>query len=142
MAKVSVIIAAYNIQEYIGWCIESCINQTLDHIEIIIVNDWSTDKTLDIINKYDDSKIKVINKRNEGLIEARKSGFNVANGEYILFIDGDDWIKLEALNILYNFAKEKSYDIVCYRWLCKYDDQTEKKEWVLIVQVYKNIQNY
>ena len=63
MAKVSVIIAAYNIQEYIGRCIESCINQTLEDIEIIIVNDGSTDNTLDIINKYNDFRIKVINKK-------------------------------------------------------------------------------
>ena len=129
MAKVSVIIAAYNIQEYIGRCIESCINQTLEDIEIIVVNDGSTDKTLDIINKYDDSRIKVINKKNEGLIEARKSGFNVANGEYILFVDGDDWIKLETLSILYNATKEKNYDMICYKWVWKYDDGTEEKGW-------------
>lgn len=141
MAKVSVIIAAYNIQEYIGRCIESCINQTLEDIEIIVVNDGSTDKTLDIINKYDDSRIKVINKKNEGLIEARKSGFNIAVGEYILFVDGDDWIKLETLNTLYNFVKEKNYDIVCYKWIWKYDDGTEKKGWdVNSSDIQKNVE--
>lgn len=129
MAKVSVIIAAYNIQEYIGRCIESCINQTLEDIEIIIVNDGSTDNTLDIINKYNDFRIKVINKKNEGLIEARKSGFNIAKGEYILFVDGDDWIKQETLEVLYNYAEEMNYDIVCYKWLWKYNDGIEKKGW-------------
>lgn len=140
MAKVSVIIAAYNIQEYIGRCIESCINQTLEDIEIIVVNDGSTDKTLDIINKYDDSRIKVINKKNEGLIEARKSGFNIAKGEYILFVDGDDWIKLDALNVLYNSAKERNDDIVCYKWMWKYDDDTEKKGWdVNSINIQKDV---
>lgn len=140
MKKVSVIIAAYNIQEYIGRCIESCINQSLEDIEIIVVNDGSTDKTLDIIKKYDDSRIKVINKKNEGLIEARKSGFNIAEGEYILFVDGDDWLKLETLNILYNVAKEKNYDMICYKWLYKFDDDTEKKGGgVNSINIYKDV---
>lgn len=129
MIKASIIIAAYNIEDYIGRCIESCINQTLQDIEIIIVNDGSTDKTLDVIKKYNDSRIKIIDKENEGLIEARKSGFKIANGEYVLFIDGDDWIKIDTLNILYTTAKEKNYDIVCYKWVWKYEDGTEERGW-------------
>lgn len=129
MIKASIIIAAYNIEDYIGRCIESCINQTLKDIEIIIVNDGSTDKTLDVIRKYNDSRIKIIDKKNEGLIEARKSGFKIANGEYILFVDGDDWINIDTLSILYKTAKEKNYDIVCYKWMWKYDDGTEEIGW-------------
>ena len=131
MKKVSIIIAAYNIEDYIERCLISCMNQTFKDIEIIVVNDGSTDRTLEKINKctYDDSRVKIIDKKNAGLIEARKSGFNIAKGEYILFVDGDDWIDLESIRILYNKAKENNYDIVCYKYLLKYEDGTEKKGW-------------
>lgn len=131
MAKVSIIIAAYNIEDYIERCLISCMNQTFQDIEIIVVNDGSTDSTLEKINKctYYDSRVKIIDKKNAGLIEARKSGFKIAKGEYILFIDGDDWIDLESIRILYNKAKENDYDIVCYKYLLKYEDGTEKKGW-------------
>ncbi|MDU2673334.1 MAG: glycosyltransferase family 2 protein [Clostridium sp.] len=129
MKKVSIIIAAYNIEEYISRCIESCINQTYDNIEIIIVNDGSTDRTLEIINKYrENKKIIVINKDNEGLIEARKSGYKVATGEYVLFIDGDDWLNLNAINQLYMRAIETDADIVWYKYLFAYDNNTFKKK--------------
>lgn len=129
MSKVSIIIAAYNIEDYIERCLVSCMNQTFEDIEIIVVNDGSTDNTLEIINKctYGDNRVKIIDKKNEGLIEARKSGFEIAKGEYVLFVDGDDWIDLDTISTLYNKAKEKDYDIVCYNYLLKYEDGTEKK---------------
>ena len=76
MAKVSIIIAAYNIEDSIERCLISCMNQTFQDIEIIVVNDGSTDSTLEKINKctYYDSRVKIIDKKNAGLIEARKSG--------------------------------------------------------------------
>ena len=100
--KVSVIIPAYNIEDYIGRCLESIIKQTLKDIEIIVVNDGSNDNTLAIINVFarKDNRIKIVDKKNKGSIEARKSGFKVANGEFILFIDGDDWIENDCLEIL------------------------------------------
>lgn len=114
--KVSVIVAAYNIENYINRCIESLVNQTLYDIEIIVVNDGSTDNTLNNIEQYSkqDHRIKVINKSNEGLVAARKSGFEIANGEYVLFVDGDDWLKLECCDLLYNKAKKDCADIVYY----------------------------
>lgn len=131
MPKVSIIIAAYNIERYIEKCLISCINQSFKDIEIIVVNDGSTDKTIEIIKNYKnkDCRIKIIDKKNSGLIDARKSGFEVANGEYILFVDGDDWLDTNAINILYNSAKEKDYDIVCYKYLLKYEDGSKKKGW-------------
>lgn len=128
--KVSVIVAAYNIEEYIERCILSIINQTLKEIEIIIVNDGSTDKTLEkIINlSLKDNRIKVVNKNNEGVLEARKTGLNVSNGEYILFVDGDDWLENNTLEILYSSAKTGNKDIILYNAFWSYDDRKEVRE--------------
>lgn len=125
--KVSVIIAAYNIEDYIGRCLKSVIQQTLTDIDIIVVNDGSTDNTLSIINDIaqKDNRIKVINKKNAGLIEARKSGFKVSNGEYILFIDGDDWLERGCLKRLYDKAKKSDADIVIYNAFYSYDNKKE-----------------
>lgn len=124
MPKVSIIVAAYNIEKYIIRCLDSLINQTFKDIEIIVVNDGSIDNTLQKIKELskNDKRIKVIDKQNGGLIEARKSGFKEARGSYVLFIDGDDWLKSNTIEILYNKAIENNYDIVCYKFLCAYDD--------------------
>ncbi len=121
MVKVSVIIPAYNIQEYIERSISSCMMQTFKDIEIIVINDGSTDNTLDIINKLKqkDSRIIVIDKENQGSMEARKSGLKIAKGDYILFVDGDDYITLDAIEVLYNKAINKDYDIVCHDFFDK-----------------------
>lgn len=127
--KVSVIIAAYNIQDYIDKCLTSVVKQTLTDIEIIIVNDGSTDMTLckieDIANR--DNRIVIVNQDNKGIVEARKSGLQMARGEYVLFVDGDDWLELDALEKLYNNAKQYSSDIVLYHSFWAYDDIREKK---------------
>lgn len=123
--KVSVIIAVYNIERYIERCILSVINQSLKEIEIIVVNDGSNDNSSIIINNLSkkDPRIKVINKKNEGLVEARKSGMNIANGEYLLFIDGDDWIEKECLYKLYKSAYKNNSDIVQFNAYKSYDDR-------------------
>lgn len=117
--KVSIIVIAYNIEQYIDRCLDSIINQTFKDIEIIVVNDGSTDRTLNkILDKsYKDDRIKIIDKKNEGSIEARKSGYEVATGDYILFVDGDDWIKDSSIEILYSTAIKGNYDVVCFKFL-------------------------
>lgn len=129
MAKVSIIIPAYNIENYIERCMISCINQTFKDIEIIVVNDGSTDKTLDKVNKLKskDNRIVVIDKKNEGSMEARKSGWNIAKGEYIFFVDGDDYIHKDAVEILYSKAKKQNYDVVCYKFLIEDKDGMTRK---------------
>src|SRR5690625_3095089 len=94
MPKVSLIVAAYNIEKYIKKCLQSLINQTLLNIEIIVVNDGSTDNTLKEINRMEevDDRIKIINQTNKGVMRAREVGFERAKGEYLLFVDGDDWL--------------------------------------------------
>ena len=123
--KISVILCAYNEEKFIRKAIESVVNQTLKCIEIIIVNDGSTDNTLDIINGYakDDSRIKVIDQENIGLGASRNKGMKIAAGEYVTFLDADDWFIEEAFEISYNEAKEKDTDITMYQMI-NYDDET------------------
>lgn len=126
--KVSVIVAAYNIEDYIERCLISLVNQTLNQIEIIVVNDGSTDQTKNIIETISkkDDRVIVINQENKGLIEARKSGFKRAKGDFILFIDGDDWLEKRCLEILYNKAEDRNLDIVMYNAFNSYDSSKEK----------------
>ncbi len=125
--KVSVIVSAYNIEEYIEKCLLSIMNQTLYDIEIIIVNDGSRDNTLKKIKDIakNDKRINIINQENKGSIEARKAGLNIANGEYILFVDGDDWLEINALELLYENAINNNSDIVIYDAYLSYDDRKE-----------------
>ena len=111
--KVSIIVPAYNVENYIEDCLNSLVNQTLKDIEIIVVNDESTDSTFDIIKKYanNDSRIKVINQKNQGVAGARNSGLEIALGEFIGFVDSDDWIDSNYFELLYNSAKENDADM-------------------------------
>ncbi|MEF2820386.1 MAG: glycosyltransferase [Clostridium sp.] len=125
--KISVIIIAYNIEEYIERCLKSVLMQSLSEIEIIIINDGSTDNTLKIINELviNDSRVKIINKKNSGIIEARKSGIEIASGEYILFVDGDDWLELNACDRLYEIATENNLDLIIYNAFWVYKDKKD-----------------
>ena len=88
---VSVVMPAYNVEKTIGRAIDSVIHQTYTNLELIIVNDGSTDATLDVIQKYSDSRIIVISQANGGLSCARNVGMRKAKGDYLVFIDSDDW---------------------------------------------------
>ena len=91
---ISVIIPVYNVQNYLKECLDSVCRQTYQNIEIILVNDGSTDKCNQICRDYhkNDNRIKLIEKPNGGLVSARKAGIQQANGAYIAFVDGDDWV--------------------------------------------------
>jgi glycosyltransferase involved in cell wall biosynthesis len=124
MPKISLIVAAYNIEDYIERCIESLLNQTFTDIEIVIVNDGSTDGTLDKIKNVikNDNRVKLIDKENEGVVEARRTGFINSTGDYILFIDGDDWLDVRTCQKCYEKLLEDNYDIVYYGYYMAYDD--------------------
>ena len=114
MAKISVIIPVYNVEKYLRQCLDSVINQTLKDIEIICVNDGSTDGSLNILQEYanKDKRIKVISQENKGLSGARNVGIKSAKGEYIGFIDSDDWIDKTFYENLYKAGKSNKADIV------------------------------
>lgn len=124
MFKISFIIAAYNIEDYIERCLNSILIDERDDFEVLVVNDGSTDNTLNIINKYaeKDKRVKVITQDNKGLLEARKTGFINAKGEYILFIDGDDWIDNKLKDNCYRYAKDNELDILLFNAYLAYDD--------------------
>jgi glycosyltransferase involved in cell wall biosynthesis len=115
MPKVSVIIPVYNVEKYLPRCLDSVCNQTLKDIEIICINDFSPDNSLSILNKYaeKDDRFKIINKsENGGLSTARNLGMDIAKGNYIFFLDSDDWIDLDYLYKMYNSAIENDVDVV------------------------------
>lgn len=101
-ALISVIVPIYNVEKYLEKCLKSIVNQSYNNLEIILVNDGSTDGCLDIIEKYKklDDRIKVINKKNGGLSDARNCGMKVANGDYVAFIDSDDFLELDMFEYI------------------------------------------
>ena len=103
--KISVIIPVYNVEKYIRECIESVLNQTLKDIEIIAVNDGSRDNSIKIIEEYlSDARLKIINKENGGASFARNIGMKAARGEYIYFIDSDDFINEDVLEVSVSYT--------------------------------------
>lgn len=115
MAKVSVIIPVYNTEKYLAKCLDSVCNQTLSDIEIICINDCSTDNSINILHEYaaKDNRIKIINfEKNKGVSETRNAGIENAIGEFIGFIDSDDYIDEDFYEKLYNKAIETNADSV------------------------------
>lgn len=112
--KVSVIVPIYNSERYIDKCIQSIINQTFKDIELILVDDGSTDKSVEISNKYaeKDKRIKIIKQKNKGVSLARNYGISIATGDFITFVDSDDFIEIDMLDILYNAAIDNNCDVV------------------------------
>ena len=112
--KVSVIVPIYNTERYIGKCLESCVNQTLDGIEIIIINDGSTDNSLHIINEYVNKYENIIVKsiENSGLSVARNTGLALSKGKYVYFCDSDDWIEPYCLEEAFLYAEKYGLEIV------------------------------
>lgn len=116
--KISIIVTIYNVEPYIRKCIDSILAQTHKNFELILVNDGSPDNSLQICNEYakKDLRVKVVNKVNGGQASARNAGIDVATGDYIGFIDGDDWIEPEMYEVLLSKAVETDSDIVQCAW--------------------------
>lgn len=116
MKFVSVVIPIYNVEEYIEECLVSVLNQTLKNIEIICVNDGTPDNSMEIVERYakEDERIIIINKENGGLSSARNAGLQAATGEYVYFMDSDDYILNDTLEVLYNEAQENNLDTIYF----------------------------
>ena len=125
---VSVIIPAYNAEKYIRSCVESVINQDYKNIEVIVVNDGSIDKTEDVVKSMaeDDSRIVLINQQNKGASAARNNGLQSCKGEYVFFLDSDDWIEEECIGTLLDIAIQKDAEIVFFDYYKNYEDRQVK----------------
>lgn len=113
---ISIIVPVYNVDLYLRDCLDSIVNQTYRNIEIIIVDDGSSDNSGAICDEYGsrDNRIKVIHQANSGVSEARNVGLDIAIGDYILFVDSDDWIDKEVCETVLELAIEQNADIVCF----------------------------
>lgn len=126
---ISIIVPLYNAEKYIEKCLNSIIKQTYIHIEIIIVDDGSTDMSGKIADKYalEDSRIKVIHQSNQGVSVARNNGLKSVSGEFVTFVDSDDWIELNMLECLYMESQREKSDIVICGWLEEKGDTKQEK---------------
>lgn len=126
--KISVIIPVYNVEKYLKRCIESVINQTIKDLEIILVDDGSTDSSGKICDEYakKDKRIKVIHKENGGLSDARNAGLDICTGEFVGFVDSDDYVELNMFECLYNDCIINNCDIVFSNKILELDTGNKK----------------
>ena len=128
--KVSILVPIYNVERYLDQCLQSLVNQTLKDIEIICLNDGSTDKSLEIIQKYakDDPRIVIIDKPNSGYGDSMNQGLKRATGEYIGIVESDDWIELDAFETLYDTAKRFHADVAKANYYMFRTDETGNEQ--------------
>ena len=115
MNRVSIIVPVYNTKDYIIRCVDSLVNQTYKDIEIILVNDGSLDNSIDLVNeKYDDDRIVIVNQDNMGSGQARNNGIKKASGDYLFFVDSDDFIDKDTISIMMNkMINDKVNLVIC-----------------------------
>lgn len=128
--KFSVIVPAYNVEKYLSKCIESITTQTYENLEIILINDGSPDDCLAIMQRYarQDSRIIVVSQENEGLSAARNAGLEIATGDYVAFVDSDDWIEPDMFSELERRIRQEMPDFICFR--LQYDNLNSGKCWI------------
>lgn len=140
--KISIIIPVYNVEKFLAECLDSCINQTLEDIEIICVDDASPDNSIKILEEYQqkDSRIKIFRQEeNKKQGAARNKGLDVASGEYIWFVDSDDYIDTKACQILYDAIKEFDVDMLCFSAL-RFSDTGEKRQFIYDKYCHQGVQ--
>ena len=138
MVKVTVVVAIYNVEKYLKKCIRSIISQTYKNLEIILVNDGSNDNSLEICRSYEkkDSRIRVIDQPNQGVSAARNNGIEAASGEYIMFVDGDDFLRKNIVESLIENVGDN--DII----ICAYTAFEETKEFRKKCRFYKGDRDF
>ncbi len=137
MPKVSIIVPVYNVEKYIEKCLNSLVKQTMEDIEIIIVNDGSKDNSINVINKFIKrypEKIQYLEKKNGGLSDARNYGLPYAKGEYIAFLDSDDYVEEDMYEKMYKLAKKENSDMVECDFIWEYPNKQKED----IGQIYTN----
>ena len=127
--KISVILPVYNSEKYIKKAIESVLTQTFSDFELIIVNDGSTDATSDIINSFDDERIKVITQSNQGPGAARNNALKTVNSDYVMFLDSDDWYHERALEISYNEITKHDADMTFFQMINYNNGEVYENDW-------------
>lgn len=135
---ITVIVPIYNVEKYLNKCVESILNQTYKNLEIILVDDGSPDNCPEMCDNLakKDSRIKVIHKENGGLSSARNAGLDIMTGEYVIFIDSDDYFELNALEVLYNAVVDNNCDMAVGRYVMVYDNEPDKTEFTDKVYLY------
>lgn len=134
----SVIIPVYGVEKYIRSCIDSVLKQSFDDFELILVDDGSPDNCPEICDEYvqRDSRVKVIHKKNGGLVSARKAGCRVASGKYIVSVDGDDWVKECYLNDISQIAKQHEPDVICFGIIHHWADRQQEMPYQYASKIY------
>jgi glycosyltransferase EpsH len=132
--KISIIVPVCNVEKYLRQCLNSLMYQTMSDIEIIMINDGSTDNSGLICNEYVevDERFKVIHQDNKGLSDARNVGLRIAKGDYIIFLDSDDWVNLDTCEITYSIAQKEKADIVFWSTIKEYPSKSEKENSIFI----------
>ncbi|MBE5740947.1 MAG: glycosyltransferase [Clostridiales bacterium] len=144
MMKVSVIVPVYKVEKYLDKCVESVVNQTYKNLEIILVDDGSPDKCPQMCDEWakKDERIKVVHKQNGGLSSARNAGIEIAKGEFLMFVDSDDTINPQMIEILIRIQSETSSDITMCSWKKVHDINNPKNKTYdvekLVCVVYEN----
>lgn len=141
MPKLSVILPVYNTEKYLPKCLDSILNQTFEDFEVICVNNNSTDNSLEILSEHaqEDKRIKIISKQNQGQAVSKNVGLQNSNGEFVYFVDSDDWLELEAFETaMNNFSSD--IDVVCFGANVILDKEFELNEKIL--KLVKNEKEY
>ena len=124
--KISIIIPAYNVEKYIAKCLHSVINQSYKNLDVIVVDDGSKDRTGCIIDDYSakDNRIRAVHQPNGGLPNARNTGMKYANGDYVMFLDSDDWIEPTCCEVIVSEMQKDKADLVFFEYYKEYKNKT------------------
>lgn len=126
---ITIIVPVYNSEQYLSMCLNSIITQTYNNIEIICVDDGSTDNSIKILQEYaaNDHRIKIIHNKNGGVSVARNSGLDIAKGEYVLFVDSDDWIEISTCELAVQKMEDQTADVVMWSYIRERGNESKKK---------------
>lgn len=127
--KISIIVPVYNVEAYLPQCMDSLINQTYTNLEIICINDGSPDGSGQILQQYavQDARVQVITQENQGASVARNEGLSAAQGDYIMFVDGDDWVELDTCRVAVEIAEKTRADVVFWSYVREYECGSKEK---------------